>query len=110
MGSGTMESFEDDRKMIIMLIGVMNAFDQVAMFDFEWPPTFRWLAKLAAQLSFNFNFFHPECSVETQFNEKWMFFLSIPYLMLIPITIAFWFTGCTTLPGWWGVPLQTKKW
>merc|ERR1719502_1635858 len=88
----------------------MNAFDQVAMFDFEWPDTFRWLAKLSAMFSFNFNFFHPECSMETAYNEKWMGFLAIPYLNMIPITVAYLITACITLPGWWGVALQTKRW
>merc|ERR1719201_37428 len=88
----------------------MNAFDQVSMFDFEWPPTFRLLAKIAAQLSFNFNFFHPECSVETKFNQKWMGFLAIPYLNMIPITLAYFLAALFTLPGWTGIPLRTKSW
>merc|ERR1719355_350699 len=88
----------------------MYAFDQVSMFDFEWPDTFRFLAKLAAQFSFNFNFFHPECSVETAFNQKWMGFLAIPYLNMIPLTLAYWCAACLTLPGWRGVQLHTKRW
>ena len=30
------------------------------------------VAEWAAQFSFNFNFFHPECSVEAPFIQKWL--------------------------------------
>merc|ERR1712054_360593 len=96
--------------MGVVLIGVMNAFSQVSMFDFEWPPMFEKLAELAERLSFSFNFFKPECSVAAPYIYKWLGFLAIPYMMLIPLTTAYAIVATFTLPGWRGITLKTKSW
>ncbi|CAK0861119.1 unnamed protein product, partial [Prorocentrum cordatum] len=109
-GAAEKVDFQDDRKMVIMMIGVMNSFNQVSMFDFEWPPIFTKLAAIAGQFSLNFNFFQPECSVETPFIQKWITFLAIPYMMMVPLIIALAMASTATVIGKRGFGVGVKLW
>jgi len=83
-------SLLDDKKMLIMLIGIMNTFQQISTLNFNWPPLFIALAETLQQFSFNFNFFQPECSVNgLPFLYKWLGTLSVPYVVSVPLCFAF---------------------
>eukprot|EP00434_Breviolum_minutum_P010466 symbB.v1.2.009230.t1/scaffold583.1/size184467/2 len=41
-------NFDDDRKMIVVLLGVLTSFTKVSGFDFEWPDAFTELETTAA--------------------------------------------------------------
>eukprot|EP00933_Yihiella_yeosuensis_P073646 TRINITY_DN82360_c0_g1_i1.p1 TRINITY_DN82360_c0_g1~~TRINITY_DN82360_c0_g1_i1.p1 ORF type:complete len:834 (-),score=167.69 TRINITY_DN82360_c0_g1_i1:392-2797(-) len=107
--AGLGPSFEDDKKMFVVMMGVMNSFTQVSQFDFKWPDTFTRLAELASQLSFNLNFFKPECSVATPYVQSWLGFLAIPYLMMIPLFMSYFLATVVTLFGLVGEARLVKK-
>eukprot|EP00403_Amphidinium_massartii_P007311 CAMPEP_0178383968 /NCGR_PEP_ID=MMETSP0689_2-20121128/7274_1 /TAXON_ID=160604 /ORGANISM="Amphidinium massartii, Strain CS-259" /LENGTH=1515 /DNA_ID=CAMNT_0020004203 /DNA_START=1 /DNA_END=4546 /DNA_ORIENTATION=- len=86
----------DDRKMLIMLIGIMNTFQQISAMSFTWPPIFILLAETLQQFSFNFNFFQPECSVNgLPFLYKWLGTLAVPYVVSVPLCLSFLFVRKT---------------
>ncbi|CAJ1371183.1 unnamed protein product [Effrenium voratum] len=102
-------NFDDDRKMIVVLLGVMTSFTKVSGFDFQWPDTFNDLVKIAQMFSFNLNFFAPECSAETPYITKWLGYLVIPYFMIMPLTAAYIMACISTLPGLGPEAFETKK-
>lgn len=55
----------------------------------SWPPVFTALSKFIQSLSFNFDFFHPECSIEAPYEQRWLSMVIIPYLMIIPVFGAY---------------------
>lgn len=102
-------NFDDDRKMIVVMLGVLTSFTKVSGFDFKWPAMFTELVKIAQMFSFNLNFFAPECSAETPYINKWLGFLVIPYFMIMPLTAAYIMALMATLPSLGPEAFQTKK-
>jgi len=102
-------NFDDDRKMIVVLLGVLTSFTKVSGFDFEWPDAFTELVKIAQMFSFNLNFFAPECSAETPYITKWIGYLVIPYFMIMPLSAAYIMACISTLPGLGPEAKATKR-
>ena len=44
---------------------------------------------ILANLSFNFNFFQPDCSVSSPYWYTWLGFTVAPYCMMLPITMSY---------------------
>ncbi|CAK8992032.1 unnamed protein product [Durusdinium trenchii] len=102
-------NFEDDRKMVVVMLGVLTSFTKVSGFDFQWPDAFTELVKIAQMFSFNLNFFAPECSAETPYITKWIGYLVLPYFMIMPLTAAYLMACMATLPGLGPEAKQTKR-
>eukprot|EP00929_Paragymnodinium_shiwhaense_P051356 TRINITY_DN2585_c0_g4_i1.p1 TRINITY_DN2585_c0_g4~~TRINITY_DN2585_c0_g4_i1.p1 ORF type:complete len:3465 (-),score=761.39 TRINITY_DN2585_c0_g4_i1:310-10323(-) len=100
----------DERRVFVVLLGCMNAFNGISGFDFEWPEIFLQMAAIAAQFSFDLNFFKPECSVKTAYAQKWLGFMAVPYFMLGPIGTAHLIARFFTLHGLQPQAYTIKLW
>eukprot|EP00929_Paragymnodinium_shiwhaense_P059316 TRINITY_DN29706_c0_g1_i1.p1 TRINITY_DN29706_c0_g1~~TRINITY_DN29706_c0_g1_i1.p1 ORF type:complete len:2798 (-),score=431.91 TRINITY_DN29706_c0_g1_i1:203-7405(-) len=89
----------NDRKMAIVLLGCMNAFSTVKSFEFEWPPIFLEIARIAQYFTFNLDFFKTECATSMTYSESWLSFSLVPYFMMLPLAGAFMITKFVMLFG-----------
>ncbi len=76
-------------RVMIMSLGMIQLFNTLASVGIEWPPIMLELIYLFSLLSFNFDFFHPECSAQAEYLLIWLFLTLMPYIMLLPLTIAY---------------------
>jgi hypothetical protein len=76
-------------RMVIMSIGMIQLFNTLISIGIEWPPIIYEIIALLSIVSFNFEFFHPECSAETEYYVIWLFLTLMPYIMLVPLTMAY---------------------
>jgi hypothetical protein len=76
-------------RILIMSIGMIQLFNTLISVGIEWPPIIYEILRYLSILSFNFDFFHPECSAGIDYYLLWLFMTAMPYVMLIPLTIAY---------------------
>ncbi|CAE7463314.1 unnamed protein product [Symbiodinium natans] len=67
----------------------MQSFNGIGRIDLEWPELFTKIMAVIANLSFNFNFFQPDCSVESPYWQTWIMFTIMPYGLMAPITCSY---------------------
>jgi hypothetical protein len=75
-------------RIFTMTMGVLQSFTAIGKLSLTWPPIFKQISAFIGQFMLSFDFFHPECSVASPWEYKWMFQLIIPYLMVFPISVA----------------------
>ncbi|CAE7571025.1 unnamed protein product, partial [Symbiodinium pilosum] len=76
-------------RLITMSLSIMQSFNGIGRIDLEWPELFTRIMEVIANLSFNFNFFQPDCSVSSPYWQNWIMFAVMPYLLMFPITCSF---------------------
>jgi len=92
-------NFDDERKLIFIMLGVYGSFTNVSSISFDWPDFFTQLKGYAKYFAFNLNFFAPECAAETPYTTTWLSYLSVPYAAQLPILICFAMAYRWTVPG-----------
>ena len=75
--------------MMIMSLGMIQLFNTLISVGIEWPPIIYEIIAYLSILSFNFEFFHPECSAAMEYYIIWLFLTLMPYIMLLPLTMAY---------------------
>lgn len=76
-------------RVLIMSLGMIQLFNTLISIGIEWPPMVIQLIQIFSILSFNFDFFHPECSASAEYFMIWLFMTMMPYIMLVPLTMAY---------------------
>eukprot|EP00439_Symbiodinium_sp_Y106_P012060 s2756_g1.t2 len=76
-------------RLITMSLSIMQSFNGIGRIDLEWPELFTKIMAVIANLSFNFNFFQPDCSVESPYWQNWVMFTIMPYALMFPITCSY---------------------
>jgi hypothetical protein len=76
-------------RVLIMSLGMIQLFNTLVSIGIEWPPIMIELIQIFSLLSFNFDFFHPECSASAEYFMLWLFLTMMPYIMLVPLTMAY---------------------
>ncbi|CAE7551642.1 unnamed protein product [Symbiodinium sp. CCMP2456] len=72
-----------------MSLSIMQSFNGIGRIDLEWPELFTKIMAVIANLSFNFNFFQPDCSVASPYWQTWVMFTIMPYALMFPITCSY---------------------
>ena len=72
-----------------MILGVLQCFGILISLDIDWPPLFLEICFYISLFSFNFDFFHPECSAKMEFWKVWLTFYCMPVLVLVPLATAY---------------------
>jgi hypothetical protein len=76
-------------RMLVMSLGMIQLFNTLVSVGIEWPPIMLELIYIFSIVSFNFDFFHPECSASAEYYMIWFFLTMMPYIMLVPLTMAY---------------------
>lgn len=76
-------------RVLTMLLGVLQSFNCMVSLGLRWPETFKKIATIMQKLLLNFDVFHPECSVQTSYEQKWFMLCCIPYMLITPLVLSF---------------------
>ena len=76
-------------RVVIMSIGMIQLFNTLIAIGIEWPPIIYEIIQIFSLISFEFEFFHPECSASMDYYLIWLVLTLMPYIMLVPLTLAY---------------------
>ena len=75
--------------------GILQIFTVIIKIDVPWPDDFRRLVEFIQQFTFSFAVFKPGCSTRLEYWKLWLLFTFLPFILVIPLTMAFFIVKST---------------